>query len=98
MDRQIQFRHPWFKKVQEFLAYGLPVGITYLSTGVKITTTVLIRDFLNENGESFLVLANGSLIPLSDVISVYSHQAGSAPSTYRRFGGDDDFYKFQLPS
>lgn len=63
---------PWCDSVDVFITPNVPALVTYLThEGEVVTTTVVFRDILDFDGETFLVLANGHLMPLHNLLKVH---------------------------
>jgi hypothetical protein len=85
----------WYENVDVFLNPNVPVLITYYtSTGSLVTTTVIFRDVFDVDSATFLVLANGVLIPLENLVMV--HAAESPVNLSREIIDDEEFSRFQL--
>lgn len=86
----------WLEKLGSFLKLGIPLSLTYyIQSGVAVTHPVMIKDVICQTNEPELVLANGKLIPLSDVLDIRYPEEKTEKAPVKRFS-EQEIYKFQL--
>lgn len=90
---------PILERLGNFLKLGLPLGLTYyIKQGISVTNHVLVKDVICQDDEHELVLANGTLIPMSRVIRIeYPDTVKLSPQSVNPIS-EQEIYTFQLPN
>ncbi len=89
--------NPMLESLAKFLKLGLPLSLTYyIKQGISVTNQVLVRDVISQSEEPELVLANGTLIPISRVINI-QYPESPKPQLRKPFS-EQEIFKFQLPN
>jgi hypothetical protein len=80
----------WVSKLRELSLFDKPVCMTYyLEEGVKITASVIVKDKYTDSDGDFLILANGTLVPVPSVIDIFPHSDVEMPSNYSIPGNEE---------